>query len=152
MPVTPRRGGGFILLDLHYADQLAGRLLAEELERLGVRPEWAGLLTEIRTVEPVRPTVLAQRTGLAPATLYDYLERLVAEGLVLRRPNPDDGRSFLIEATEEGVERVHAVSEAVRRAHARFADLLEQPVTDVESAVSELRFALEDALNRGTTK
>jgi DNA-binding MarR family transcriptional regulator len=152
MPATSRRGGGFILLDLHYADQLAGRLLAEELERLGVRPEWAGLLTEIRTVEPVRPTVLAQRTGLAPATLYDYLERLVADGLVHRSPNPEDGRSFLIETTEAGVERVHAVSEAVRQAHARFAGLLGRPAADIESAVSELRFALEDALNRRTTK
>jgi DNA-binding MarR family transcriptional regulator len=152
MAATPRRGGGFTLLDLHYAAQLAGRLLAEELERVGVRPEWAGLLTEIRTVEPVRPTVLARRTGLPPATLYDYLERLVADGLARKTPNPDDGRSFLIETTDDGVQRVHAVSEAVRQAHARFAGLLGRPLSEVESAVTELRFALEDALNRDTTE
>jgi DNA-binding MarR family transcriptional regulator len=151
MPPTPRRGGGFILLDLHYADQLAGRLLAEEFERVGIKPEWAGLLTEIRTVEPVQPSLLAQRTGLAPATLYDYLERLVADGLARKSPNPNDGRSFLIETTEAGVQRVQAVSDAVRQAHARFAALLERPLSDVESAVTELRFALEDALNQGST-
>ena len=152
MPERARRGGGFLLLDLHYAAQHAAHLLREELARVGARPEWAGLLTEIRTLEPVRPTELAQRTGLAPTTLYDYLERLVAEGLVRRGPNPDDRRSFLIETTEEGVARIAAVSAAVRGVHARFAQLLGRPVEEVEGAVTELRFALEDALNRETTK
>jgi DNA-binding MarR family transcriptional regulator len=146
-----RRGGGFTLLDLHYADQLAGRLLGEELERVGVRPEWAGLISEIRTVEPVRPTVLAQRTGLPPATLYDYLERLIADGLVRKLPNPEDGRSFLIESTPAGIELVVAVSGAVRRAHERFTGGLELPLADVQRAVTDLRFALEQALNPGTT-
>ena len=147
-----RRGGGFTLLDLHYAAQLAARLLAEELELVGVRPEWAGLLTEIRTIEPVRPTLLAQRTGLAPATLYDYLERLIADGLVRKLRNPDDGRSFLIETTPAGVERVQSVSAAVRQAHERFAGRLELTPGEVEQAVTDLRFALEEALNRPTTQ
>jgi DNA-binding MarR family transcriptional regulator len=146
-----RRGGGFTLLDLHYAAQLAARLVGEELERVGVRREWAGLLTEIRTVEPVRPTLLARRTGLAPATLYDYLEGLLAEGLVRKLPNPDDRRSFLIETTDEGREQVHAVSAAVRQAHERFASLLELPPDEVERAVTDLRFALEEALNPPAT-
>ena len=146
-----RRGGGFTLLDLHYADQLAGRLLAEELERVGVRPQWAGLISEIRTIEPVRPTVLAQRTGLAPATLYDYLERLIADGLVRKLSNPEDRRSFLIECTPAGVELVIAVSGAVRRAHERFAGKLELPLEGVQRAVTDLRFALEEALNPSST-
>jgi DNA-binding MarR family transcriptional regulator len=151
--VTPeRRGAGFTLLDLHYADQLSGRLLDEELERVGVRPVRAGLLTEIRTIEPVRPTLLAQRTGLPPATLYDYLEQLIADGLVRKLPNPDDGRSFLLETTPAGRELVLAVSGAVRRAHDRFAGELEVPLEDVQRAVTDLRFALERALNRGTTQ
>lgn len=147
-----RRGGGFTLLDLHYAAQLGARLLGEELERVGVRPEWAGLLTEIRTIEPVRPTLLAQRTGLPPATLYDYLERLLADGLVRKVPNPDDRRSFLIETTPAGVERVQTVSAAVRQAHERFADVLTLPLADVEHAVTDLRFALERALNSRATQ
>jgi DNA-binding MarR family transcriptional regulator len=148
----PRRGGGFTLLDLHYADQLSGQLLGEELERAGIRPEWAGLITEIRTVEPVRPTELGQRTGLPPATLYDYLERLVADGLVHKLPNPEDGRSFLLETTPAGREAVQVVSRAVRRAHERFAEQLELPLEDVQRAVADLRFALEAALNPPATQ
>jgi DNA-binding MarR family transcriptional regulator len=145
-----RRGRGRLLLDLHYASRLADRLLDDEMAAVGVRPEWAGLLTEIRTVEPVRPTELAQRTGIAPATLYDHLEQLVAEGLVTRRPNPDDGRSQLIETTAAGQERVSDVSRAVRAAHTRFAGLLGLPLGEAEAVVEDLRFAFERALNPDT--
>lgn len=146
-----RRGRGRLLLDLHYAARLAERLLDEEMAAAGARSEWAGLLTEIRTVEPVRPTELAQRTGIAPATLYDYVEQLVAERLVRRSPNPADRRSHLISTTAAGRRRVADVSAAVRSAHARFAGLLGLPLSDVEEAVTDLRFAFERALNQGVT-
>lgn len=149
--MTERRGRGRLLLDLHYAARLAERLLDEEMAAVGVRPEWAGLLTEIRTVEPVRPTELVQRTGIAPATLYDYVEQLVAEGLVERTPNPQDGRSQLLVTTRAGKLRVNDVSTAVRAVHRRFADDLAMPLADAESVVADLRFAFERALNAETT-
>jgi DNA-binding MarR family transcriptional regulator len=149
--VTERRGRGRLLLDLHYASRLAERLLDEEMAAVGVRAEWAGLLTEIRTVEPVRPTELAQRTGIAPATLYDYVEQLVAEGMLERTPNPDDGRSQLLVTTRAGKLRVNEVSTAVRAVHRRFAEELGMPLADAEAVVADLRFAFERALNADAT-
>ena len=146
-----RRGGGFLLLDLHFAARLANRLLEEEFERVDARFESAGLLTEIRTVEPVTMSELAQRTGIAPATLYDYVERLVVEGFVEREPNPDDRRSHFIRVTPEGLAQVRATSEAVRAAHLRFRDALDRPVPELAEAVAALRLALENALNEGST-
>lgn len=151
MPDRGRRGGGFLLLDLHFAARLASRLLEEEFERVGARFEWGGLLTEIRTVEPVTSTELAQRTGLAPATLYDYVERLVADGLVAKEPNADDRRSYFIRVTPKGLAQVRATSIAVRAAHARFRAALSRPVPEMTEAVSDLRFALEAALNHDAT-
>jgi DNA-binding MarR family transcriptional regulator len=148
---TPRRGGGFLLLDLHYASRLAGRLLEEELERRGVPAVWAGLLTEIRTIEPVRPTALAGRTGVAPATLYDHLEELVALGLVERRVDPGDRRAQLIVTTQAGRERVRDVSAAVRAEHRRLARRLDGSAAETTDAVTRLRFALERALNEDAT-
>ena len=152
MPDRPRRGGGFLLLDLHYAAHLANRLLEEEFARVGVRFEWAGLLTEIRTVEPVTMGELAQRTGLAPATLYDYVERLVGDGLVAKEPNPADRRSSFIRVTPAGLAQVQATGHAVRAAHRRFSGSLRRPVPEVERAVTELRFALEQSLNEDATQ
>jgi DNA-binding MarR family transcriptional regulator len=151
MTDRPRRGGGFLLLDLHYAGRLANRLLEEEFERIGARFEWAGLLTEIRTVEPVTMSELGQRTGLPQATLYDYVERLQVEGLVAKEPNPADGRSYFLRVTPDGLTEVRASSDAVRAAHDRFRAMLDRPVAEVEAAVTDLRFALEESLNERAT-
>ena len=147
---------GALLLNLHFAARLGAQLLEQEMAAVGVRPEFAGLLTEIRLAEmrqnePLTPTELARRTGVAPATLYDYLEQLVAQRLVKREPNPKDGRSHLITLTPKGVKRVQAVSAAVRAAHERFLPYLDVPLRDVTVAVGTLRFAFEDALNADAT-
>ena len=119
---------------------------------MNARFESAGLLTEIRTIEPVTMSELGQRTGLAPATLYDYVERLVGEGFVEREPHPDDGRSYFIRVTAEGLAQVRATSQAVRAAHERFRKMLDRPVPEVADAVAALRFSLEAALNQDATQ
>jgi MarR family transcriptional repressor of emrRAB len=45
------------------------------------------------------------------------IDRLVAAGYVVRSPNPEDGRSFRLEVTEEGAE---AVEDAVQSYSAAF--------------------------------
>lgn len=143
---------GALLLNLTYASELARELLDRELRAEGATAEFAGLLTEIRLAEPVTPTALAARTAIASATLYDYVERMVAAGLVERIPNPRDRRSYHLRTTPAGVRRVQAVSAAVRRVHERFLDGLGLPLSEVEDAVGDLRFALERALNETATE
>jgi DNA-binding MarR family transcriptional regulator len=83
--------------------------------------------------------------------LYDYVEQMVADGLVERQPNPEDGRSHLLATTAAGKRYVTDVSTAVRAAHGRFADLLDVPLDEAEATVAALRFAFAEALNRDTT-
>lgn len=147
MPDEFKRGR--VLLDLSYCAQLSWALLQEELEAEGVKAELIGLLTQIRLMEPVTPTALTARTGLAPATLYDYVGRLVDEGMVVREPNPADGRSHLISTTDEGVARVHASAPAVRRAVLRMNEHLDRPLEDAEKFMFALRQALEAAQQTG---
>jgi DNA-binding MarR family transcriptional regulator len=136
---------GALLLDLSYCAQLSWALLDAELAAEGVKAELLGLLTQIRLLEPVTPSALSMRTGIAPATLYDYVGRLVEEKLVRRDPNPADGRSHLISTTEAGVARVQGSSPAVRRAVARIVEHLDQSLEDAERFMFELRGALEAA-------
>jgi DNA-binding MarR family transcriptional regulator len=136
---------GRLLLDLSYCAQLSWALLQRELEAAGVKAELIGLLTQIRILEPVTPTALSASTGLAPATLYDYVGKLVDEGLVERQPNPSDGRSYHLSTTAAGVERVHDSGPAVGRAVRRIGAQLDRPVDDAERFMFELRQALEEA-------
>jgi DNA-binding MarR family transcriptional regulator len=136
---------GALLLDLSYCAQLSWALLQEEMEAEGVKAELIGLLTQIRLMEPVTPSALTARTGIAPATLYDYVGRLVDEGMVRRERNPADGRSQLISTTPEGVARVHASAPAVRRAVLRMNEHLDRPLEEAEQFMFALRRALETA-------
>ncbi len=68
-----------------------------------------------------RPVDLAHDFHCPFSTLSGSLERLVKEGLVVRRPHPEDGRSHVLEATEGGRA---ALQEAQRGAMAHLAHLL----------------------------
>ena len=48
------------------------------------------------------PTELAADLGMKPTTLTSIIERLVRKRQIRRRPNPEDGRSYLLELTAKG--------------------------------------------------
>jgi DNA-binding MarR family transcriptional regulator len=138
---TPR---GRLLLDLYASNQLAGMLLARELEAEGVPRDYYGLLTEIALSGPVAPTKLAAQVGLPPTTIYDYADRLVERGHVVRQPNPRDGRSHLLEVTPEGRAVVRKGGAAVTRVVEAMLDRLEGTDLDaLQTAMYTFRTALQ---------
>jgi DNA-binding MarR family transcriptional regulator len=66
--------------------------------------------------EPITPTALAQEMGIAPTTLSDRLQELLALGHIRRSKNPDDGRSYLIRPTAAGRRAVGRAAPVTRRA------------------------------------
>jgi len=136
---------GRLLLDLYASQQLVAALLSRELGADGVPRELYGLLTEIALAGPVAPTKLAALLGLPPTTLYDYADRLVERGHVVRRPNPADGRSHLLEVTPEGRAVVRQGGAAVTRVVQALAGRLEETdIEQLEDAMHTLRSALEE--------
>jgi DNA-binding MarR family transcriptional regulator len=59
-------------------------------------------LIEVAIVGPLRLSSLAARMDTTPATASRAVDVLQKYGLVVRRPDPDDGRASLIGATVEG--------------------------------------------------
>src|SRR5579862_3562956 len=53
---------------------------------------------------PTTATELAKLEQISPQSIGATLSTLEARGLVVRRPDPDDGRRALISATESGLE------------------------------------------------
>lgn len=53
-----------------------------------------------------RPGTIAERLKMPLSTMTGVANRLVAAGLVERKPAPGDGRSAILEVTEAGRERV----------------------------------------------
>jgi DNA-binding MarR family transcriptional regulator len=72
---------------------------------------WAGRLPGLRQM------VLAEKLGVEPMTLVGFLDRLEANGLIARSPDPSDRRAKLIRPTETAgplLEKIEMIAHAVR--------------------------------------
>ena len=91
-----------LLQELYSTGLLVGLLVDEELAKAGVSQQLFSFLGWVSRLEPVTPGTLAAETGLPPTTIRDHVRRLVQRGVVCRRPNPADGRSYYLVLTPQG--------------------------------------------------
>lgn len=85
-------------------DLIRGRM-GEVLAPLGVRDGDYGLLSALRRAgDPfeLSPTDLRRHLVITSGGLTLQIERLERADLVVRRPNPDDGRGTLVRLTQHG--------------------------------------------------
>ncbi|HEY2804454.1 MAG TPA: MarR family transcriptional regulator [Gemmatimonadales bacterium] len=79
------------------------RIWAEDSERIyGLTGAQLFVLQTLAEVPVLSFTELAERTLTTKATVSVVVKRLVARGLVRRRPSPQDGRSSLLAISAEG--------------------------------------------------
>jgi MarR family transcriptional regulator, transcriptional regulator for hemolysin len=95
-PRNPRREFAFVLNDVArllrtYADQRA--------RRLGItRAQWA-VMARLEQSEGLKQSELAEVLDLQPITLTRLVDRLCANGMVERRPDPTDRRAKRLHLT-----------------------------------------------------
>lgn len=114
MPLAnPRREFAFLVHDVArllktYADQKA--------RQYGMtRAQWA-VLVRLQRTEGLKQSELAEILDLQPISLTRLLDRLCANGLIERRPDPDDRRAnrlFLTPAAKPVVEGLGRLGEAL---------------------------------------
>jgi len=135
-----------LLFRLFVAGQLAGVLLGQAIEESGLTPNEFAVLSIIGVYQPVGPTEVAERAGMPPTTLSDYVSRFEARGLVSRSPNVEDRRSRLLELTEDG-RRCNAIAiDGLLASNRVLADRLAVEAEPVRAALAELEAALRDTV------
>ena len=101
-----------------------------------------GLLSALSSVVrygPVRPGDLARTEAVAAPTLTRLIAELERRGFLTRRPDPADGRSYLVEATGAGAEAVlQALAERADHVAALLADLSDDQLAYVAAALPAL--------------
>lgn len=140
-----------------YLTNLAGRLLVRELERhlalLGLSPGHMPVLLALEDGTALTQKALAERAAVEQATMTATLTRMERDGLVIRRPNPEDGRSTLVALTPLAMGKLPAVAEATATINAL---VLEQLTPDERqqffSLITRIIGVLEaqDSAARGT--
>lgn len=137
-----------VLFRLFILGQLANDLVDTAMRRDKLNPNGFAVASAIRAFQPITPTELANLLGMPPTTLSSYLRRLEARRHVKRRPNPDDGRSSLLELTKLGDRYVVAGFPALRGSIARVEEHLDYPAEDLDLALDRLEDAMRRALSR----
>ena len=85
-------------------------------------------LMKLADVDETSQNQLGRLTAMDAATMQGVIKRLIARGLILRRPDPDDRRRLLLTLTEDGADLVHV---ATARGH-RITDRTLEPLSPTE--------------------
>ncbi len=99
----PRRdeGDGLAYLLVQLGFHVAGRF-AEQLAPLGLEPRHFGMLTRLAANEGRSQQAIGELMGLNPTRMVFLVDELEQRGLVERRRNPADRRSYALYLTEQG--------------------------------------------------
>ena len=102
-----------LIRELERATHHVGAYLAHELRGLGITQAEAHVLALLADEGPLPVHSLVAAFGHRPSTLTSVLSRLERRGLIERRINPADRRSFVMLLTAEGTAAAGRVTETV---------------------------------------
>jgi DNA-binding MarR family transcriptional regulator len=145
---SPASRGRNVLFRLFILGQLADDLLGRAMAGQKLLPNDFAVLSAIRAFQPITPSRLAALLGMPPTTLSSYLRRLEARRFVRRRPNPDDGRSSLLELTKTGDKHTVAAFPALQGSVARVHERLDYAPRELDLALDRLEDTMRALLSR----
>jgi len=117
--------GGFALLLVQLGMEVA-RQFAEQLAPLGVEPRHAGILRSLAANEGKAQQVIGELIRLNPTQMVFLVDELEDRGLVERRRNPADRRSYALFLTPAGWDMLSRIQEAGRVHQARLGASLSE--------------------------
>ncbi|MFI6732879.1 MarR family winged helix-turn-helix transcriptional regulator [Nonomuraea sp. NPDC050451] len=112
-----RRRLGYLL---KHANLRLSELTGPALEPYEIDGREFGVMSVLRTQEPLSQLEAAQRLGIDRTTMVALLDGLERKKLVGRRPHPADRRKNMVELTDHGREVLEAATRAVGVAEEEF--------------------------------
>lgn len=100
------------------------------LEPLGLHPRATAVLLALAGADGQSQRELYERLGLHRNVMVTLIDTLEAEGLVERRPHPDDRRAFAVSLTERARQLLPSLDSAGRA----LEDEVTAPLSDAERA------------------
>src|SRR6516225_6994560 len=88
------------------------RRLSERLAPLGLEPRQFGMLTRLAANEGTSQQAIGELIGLNPTRVVFLVDELEKQGLVERRRNPADRRSYALYLTGQGKEKLREAQQA----------------------------------------
>ena len=104
-------------------------------------------LLSIDPVYGTPSTAIAPKMGMEATSLSRTLKTLENKGLILREPNPDDGRSVLLKLTTTGLEKRDLSKSFVLKFNERVAQHVDAKKLETFREVSEIIIELIQSKN-----
>jgi len=104
---------------INLAARLFARAVHQNVRGLGVSAGYLPVFFALAADKELTQTALARVAAIEQPTMAATLTRMERDGLVLRRPDPLDGRSSLISLTPSAMKKVKAVEAAVNEINDR---------------------------------
>jgi DNA-binding MarR family transcriptional regulator len=102
------------------------------------------MLTYLATEGPQRSSVMSDRFNVDKGAISRQVQHLCELGLLVREPDPVDGRAMLISASPDAVRRMQAVDHERRRwLEGQLADWSEDDLREFVSALARYNAALD---------
>ena len=140
-PRLPLPEGQNVLFQHFRTGAALRELMQSAVAGTGVSGEEYAVLGVIAFFPDRTPTELAATLGIPPTTVSRHVARFIDDGLAERRPNPEDGRSYLLRPTERGSDVVETIAPRIGELIQALGEATEQPLADIAAA----QRALEDA-------
>lgn len=144
--VAKSREGGVLLAQVH---QLSGRVFARVLKRHGLEelnPAQGRIVYALWKHGSQSQTALCERTRLDKSTLALMLDRLEADGQVVRKADPADGRRRIVSLTAKNLALHEAYAKASSEMSSVFyAGLSSVEIDQFETFLTRIRAGLENA-------
>lgn len=108
---------------LRVAQEVSFQAFSAMLEKSDLKPGWYSILTILSEYDELTPSDLSRVCGRDRSTLTSTLKGLAIRGLIERRQNPNDQRSYSVSLTDEG-RKMHQRLHAVAQEHDRRLDAI----------------------------
>ena len=100
----------------HYINRIArisARWLEPRLQPLGLAVAQVPVFGAIKSLGPLSQIELARLLYVEQPTMAQLLSRMERDGLIVRTPDPKDGRSSLINLTPQALEKAEPARECI---------------------------------------
>jgi DNA-binding MarR family transcriptional regulator len=87
---------------------------------------------------------MGERLQVHPTSITSIVQRLESDGLIVRRPHPDDGRAILAEVTTAGRGLVQVATADLVRADFALGSLAEEQLAELSELLRPVRRAAGD--------
>lgn len=139
-PIAPSANPAF---QINRVARLLTRFFDRQLAEQGISVAYLPVLGSLRVANALSQKELAQQAQIGQPAMAQMLERMVKEGLLLRAPDPADGRKALFSLSARASAQQEAVRQALVKGNAlAFADIDEAQLRQLLDSLSTVEARL----------